>query len=77
MCMSLLVMHHSHDFVDCCRASKGESPHVVIDVHANSPAQQGPVEAVLAAQQQGTQQTSGPLPIVLDSQHPTASQDRQ
>lgn len=50
------------------RLSNDESPHVVIDVHAGSPVQKGPVEAELVAQQQGPQQTTGPLPIVLDSQ---------
>lgn len=50
------------------RLSNDESPHVVIDVHAGSPVQKGPVEAELVAQQQGAQQATGPLPIVLDSQ---------
>ena len=50
------------------RLSNDEAPHVVIDVHAGSPVQKGPVEAELVAQQQGAQQTTGPLPVVLDSQ---------
>ncbi|DBA73057.1 TPA: hypothetical protein ACH3X2_009998 [Trebouxia sp. C0005] len=50
------------------RASKDEPPHVVIDVHASSPVQRSPAEALLAAQQQGPQQTTGPMPIVLEQQ---------
>ena len=50
------------------RMTKDEPPHVVIDVHASNPVQRGPTEARAAAQQQGAQQTTGPLPVVLDSQ---------
>ncbi|DBB10108.1 TPA: hypothetical protein ACH3X3_001692 [Trebouxia sp. C0006] len=50
------------------RASKDEPPHVVIDVHASSPVQRSPAEALLAAQQQGPHQTTGPMPIVLEQQ---------
>lgn len=52
------------------RMTKDEPPHVVIDVHAGSPMQKGPVDAGAVAQQQGAQQTTDPLPIVLDSQPP-------
>lgn len=54
------------------RLSNDEAPHVVIDVHATSPVQKAPAEAELVAQHQAAQQTSGPLPIVLDSQ-PTSA----
>ncbi len=60
-----------------CRASKSEPPHVVIDVHANSPVERSPAEALFAAQQQGPQQTTGPMPIVLETQTQSqAPQDR-
>ena len=55
------------------RLSNDEAPHVVIDVHASSPVLRTPAEAELVAQQQGAQQTTGPLPLVLDSQPPTAA----
>lgn len=65
------------DMVLWCRASKDETPHVVIDVHASSPVQRSPAEALLAAQQQGPQQTTGPMPIVLEQQSQSqASHDR-
>lgn len=54
------------------RLGKDESPHVVIEVHASSPVQRTPAEAGLGGQQQGPQQTTGPLPIVLDNQQPSA-----
>lgn len=54
------------------RLSKDESPHVVIEVHASSPVQRSPAEAEVGAQQQGPQQTTGPLPTVLDHQQPSA-----
>lgn len=60
-----------------CRASNDEPPHVVIDVHADSPLQRGPAEAVVAVHQLGPHKTTAPLPIVLETQNaPEASQDR-
>ena len=50
------------------RITKDEPPHVVIDMHASSPAQRTVTEAELAAQQHGVQPTSGPMPAVLGSQ---------
>ena len=55
------------------RLRTDKAPHVVIDVHASSPVQKTPVEAELVAQHQGTQQTTGPVPVVLDSQPPSAA----
>lgn len=53
------------------RLSNDKAPHVVIDVHATSPVQKTPAEAERVARHQGAQQTT--LPIVLDSQPPSAA----
>lgn len=53
------------------RLSKDESPHVVIEMHASSPMQRSAAEGEVGAQQQSPQQTTGPLPLVLDHEQPS------
>lgn len=55
------------------RLSKDKASHVVIDVHPSSPVQKTSAEADLVSQHQDAQQTTSPLPTVLDSQLPSAA----